>query len=179
MSTVPDPFTWVNGEIPNFRDMQDRVADILNWVTAPPMIRLRKVGNQTITNATSTAIAWDFVETETENMWDATVPNKITPKTAGWYIGTYGGSFQVNGTGYRQIDARKNGDVNNITMRTKFDGLSAGSTVGRGISFLEQFNGTTDYLEIMLFQNSGASRNIDATSLETEPDVVLRWFAPL
>jgi hypothetical protein len=177
MATIPTPYTWAHEEIPDFREMEARLTDMVQFLMNPPMIRLRKVAQQNISNATNTALAYDYVEVETENMWDSANPSKVTPITPGWYAGTYGASFVSNVTGYRQLDAIKNGSAN-PTMRMKYDPVT-GPSVGRGISFLEQFNGTTDYLEVYIYQNSGGSLLTATGSMQYYPDLALRWIAPL
>lgn len=177
MATVPAPYTWMDKEIPDFRDMEDRLTDMVSFLMNPPMIRLRKISQQSITTNTTTALSYDFVEVETENMWDSTQPTKITPRTPGWYMGTYGASFVANTTGYREYDVRKNNGAGR-TMRMKLDALT-GATVGRGVSFMEQFNGTTDYIETVVWQNSGGALLTAIGSMQAYPDFLLRWFAPL
>lgn len=177
MSTVPTPYTWTDGEIPDFHDMEFRLTDMVTFLMNPPMIRLRKVGTQNFTTGSAAAIQWDTVDVETENMWDATASTRIKPSTAGWYAGTYGVSFVANATGYREADVKKNGGTDRV-MRVKFDALT-GSTVGRGVSFLEQFNGITDYIEVFAFQNSGVTLSVANSSMQYYPDLSLRWIAPL
>jgi hypothetical protein len=180
MSTPPfSPHTWADEETPNFRGMEDNLAEVIGFLMNPPMVRLRKTVTQSIPNNVNTAVTFNFVEVETVNMWDAAAPTRIKPTVAGWYVGTYGGSFQSNTTGVRQIDILKNGITTTTTMRVKFDGYSSGPSVDRGITFIEQFNGTTDYIEVFIFQNSGIALSIDVTAIEQQPDVVLRFLAPL
>lgn len=178
MGTVPVPYTWVHGEIPNFREQETRLADMLTFLMNPPMVRLRKTTAQTISSSTSTAVSWNSVEVETENMWDSTAPTRLKPSTPGWYLGTFGASFAANATGYREFDIQKNGSSSERAIRVKFDAFSV-NTIGRGTVFLESFNGVSDYIECLIWQNSGGSLGIDASLLETQPDVTLRWFCPL
>lgn len=180
MATIPVPYTWQHEETPNFRDMNNRVRAPLSFIMNPPMIRLRKTNTQTITNVTETAISWNFVEYESENMWDAAAPTRIKPITPGWYVGTYGVSFSGNTAGLRQMDVRKNASGTDRAMRLKGKTYSDGGvSITRGNKFLESFNGTTDYIEILAYQSSGSSLTVSFTTIEVQPDVVLRWFAPL
>ncbi len=180
MGTVPSPYTWANGDKLNFRDMQQRVHDVLTFMMNPPMIRLRKTVAQNISTSTTTALNWDLVETETENMWDATLPSRLKPQTPGWYIGSAGASFDDNVSGYRELSVRKNGGSTRSIL-VKNDGFpqSGATTTFRGNSFVEQFNGTTDYIESVVFQTSGVTLSVQVTALDGQPDLSLRWFAPL
>jgi hypothetical protein len=180
MGTVPVPYTWQHKEIPNFRDMNNRVRTPVSLLLNPPMIRLRKTSTQNFTTSVETAISWNFVEYESENMWDAAQPTRVIPSTPGWYIGTYGVSFSGSAAGVRQFDIRKNGSATARTMRLKSRPWADGaSMVSRGNKFMEQFNGTTDYIEVLGYQNTGGTLTVSVGSIETQPDIVLRWFAPL
>lgn len=179
MGTVPSLYTWANGDRPYFSEMNARIQNTLNFLTNPPMVRLRKTAAQNMISSTDTAISWDLVEVESENMWDASQPTRIKPSTPGWYLGECGGSFDDSATGYRQMDVRKNNGTDR-SIRVKSDGYTqvGATTVIRGVSFIEQFNGTTDYIEVLLFQNSGASMGV-RTNLDEQPSLCLRWFAAL
>jgi hypothetical protein len=178
MGTVPAPYSWTDGEIPDFREMEDRVADMLTFLMSPPMIRLRKTNAQNFTSGTETAIIWNFVELETENMWTSTTPTIIKPSTPGWYVGTFGASFAANATGYREYAIRKNGGSAR-TIRAKSQTYPSGQQIVRGHLFVESFNGTTDYIEATQWQNSGSTIANSVATVEEQPDIVLRWFAPL
>jgi len=181
MSTVPDPYTWLDKEIPDFRDMKSRIDDVLTWLNNPPMIRLRKTTAQSIPNTTTTAVIWDYVEVETENMWDATAPTRIKPQTPGWYVGNAGYSFSANTSGYREMSVLKNGVTTCAVIRTKNKAYadSGETVVSRGNLFLEQFNGTTDYIEQHVWQNSGGALSVISDVVERQPDFSLTWVAPL
>lgn len=176
---IPVPYSWVDKEIPDFRQMEARLADMMTWLMNPPFVRLRKTVTQSIATSTHTAVSWDFVEVETVNMWDSTAPTRIKPSVAGWYVGTCGFSFTGNSTGYREMNLAKNGTQG--TLRVNADGytLGAATNVSRGNIFLEQFNGTTDYLEMQLWQNTGAGLSVLVDIVERQPDFSLRWVAPL
>lgn len=176
---IPVPYSWVDEEIPDFRDMQSRLSDMMTWLMNPPFLRLRKITSQSIPNTTHTAVSWDLVEVETVNMWDASAPTRIKPSVPGWYIGTCGYSFTGSATGYREMNLAKNGTQG--TLRVNADGYTSGglTNVSRGNIFLEQFNGTTDYIEMQLWQNTGASLTVLVDTIERQPDFSLRWVAPL
>jgi hypothetical protein len=177
---IPNPYTWVNGEEPDFWSMESRVAKTIDFAMNPPFLRLKKTSTQSIPNTTHTAIIWDTVELESDNMWDAAQPTRIKPSTPGWYVGTTGFSFTANTTGYREMDVKKNNSGTDRVLRIKIGAFASGYTsVARGNVFLEQFNGTTDYIEVTIWQNTGANLVILFDSAEYQPDLVLRWVAPL
>ncbi len=180
MGTVPSPHTWVTNEVPTFREMEAYLANTVTFLMNPPMIRLRKTVVQSIPNNVETAISFDFVEVETENMWDATVPTRIKPQTPGWYLGSCGFSFSGNATGNREMNVVKNGLTTERILRINHDAYTNATltVTSRGNIFMEYFNGTTDYMEVRVTQNSGGALNVLFDTPERQPDVTLRWFAP-
>jgi hypothetical protein len=177
MVTVPANYTWLNDEIPNFRQMNARLSDMANFLLNPPMVRLRRTTTFNIAASTTTPIPWDFVEYENTNMWDATAATKLKPSVAGWYVGSAGVSYDNNSAGYRETDIRKNGSGTDRVLRNKTDAWndSTQTVVSRGHLFLEFFNGTTDYIEVCGFQSTGATLAINVGSYEQMPEVSLRW----
>lgn len=185
MSNPPSIYTWVNQENLLAGDMRSRIEDVLNFLMNPPMIRLRKTTAQNFTTATFAMVSWDFVEVEVTNMWDASQPTRIKPSVPGWYIGSCGWSFAGNTTGLREMNVYKNGltnvntDVNMIRQMSQGYANASWTNVSRGNVFLEQFNGTTDYVEMQLFQNSGSTLGMQINTQESQADFTLRWFALL
>lgn len=160
--------------------MQERLSDMANFLLNPPMVRLRKTTIQNISTSTVTAVSWDLVEVENYEMWNSVTPTRLTPSVPGWYIGSCGISFLVNTTGYREMDVRKNNSGTDRVLRIKNDpNASGGLCIMRGNTFLEQFNGTTDYIEVTAWQNSGSTVSLSTDTVERQPDLSLRWFAAL
>lgn len=181
MGTVPSNYTWLNGEIPNFKDMNTRLSDVANFLLNPPMVRLRRMATYNIATGLTAPIPWDFVEVETVDFWNAADPTKIKPSVPGWYVGSAGVSWDSNSTGYRETDVRKNNSATERILRSKTDAWddSSQTVTSRGHVFLTSFNGTTDYIEITAWQNTGSALAISVFSQEQMPDVSLRWIANL
>lgn len=179
MATPPDVYTWVNGEDLLASDMQTRVEEVLRFAYNPPMVRLRRTAAGTIPNNASTPVQWDTVEIEVTNMWDASDPSKITPSVPGWYVGSCGWSFQGNTTGARMMTVHKNGNTGDAVIRAMNTAYAnaAWNQVARGNVFLEYFNGTTDYIQMYLFQNSGSTLSLQVSAQGDQPDMTLRWIA--
>lgn len=178
MGTVPSIYTWMHEEIPDFRQMETRLATVLDFLINPPTLRLKKTSSQPVANGLTTPMNWDFVEMESVDFWSTLEPAIIRPSVPGWYVGSFGLSFVANATGYREFDIRKNNSSTDRAVRVKFDAFSVNQT-GRGTMFIEQFNGTTDYIETMAWQNSGGTLNTANADPTQYPDFTLRWFAPL
>jgi hypothetical protein len=181
---VPTNYTWTDNEIPNFKTLNDRLYAMFDFLLNPPMVRLRKTVSQNYTTATTVALSWDFVEVENTNMWDAANPTRIKPSVPGWYVGTCGWSFNASSStgNLRQMDVYKNGvTTTNNSIRHHGQGYAntGWTNVARGIMFMEQFNGTTDYVEMYLYQGSGSTLSTQTNTQESQPDFTLRWMAPL
>lgn len=178
--TIPQPWTWANGDTPDFREMNQRTSDMVNFLLNPPFIRLRKVTVQTITTSTTTNVSWDYLEVESDEMWSSADPTKIKPTTPGWYVGNAGYSFNSNTTGYREMNVIKNGDSSNPIIRVKNDAYSAGgAVVSRGNLFMINFNGSTDYIQMTVWHNVGSNQDMLAAAIEHQCDFSLLWLAPL
>jgi hypothetical protein len=179
MGSVPTIHTWMNGEYPNFRDMNAYLEDPFNFLLNPPMVRLRKTQTQSIPNNVSTALSWDYVEVETVNFWDASQPTRLSPSVPGWYVGSFGFSFANNATGIRAGSVIKNGSTTERVLTVSHDAYtnSGITVVSRGNVFLEQFNGTTDYVTVEVQQTSGGALSVITDVVERQPDFTLRWLA--
>jgi len=108
-------------------------------------------------------IPWD-VETKDTHGWHDTVTNssRITPNVAGWIefeaLITWAAS---SATGRRAVAFRKNGST--TVYSTIIVGTTTGNTATYGATEFEM-NGTTDYVEVFAYQNSGGNFNIEDTS---------------
>lgn len=179
MVAVPTPYSWVNKEIPSYADMEDRTTEVMDFIMNPPMVRLRKTSAQSISTSTHTAISWNFVEVETVEMWNSTTPTRIKPSVPGWYVGTCGFSLDSNATGYREMNISKNGTMGELRVHQNAYTDGALTVTSRGNVFLTNMNGTTDYLEMQVWQNSGITLPIIVTAVENQPDFALRWVSAL
>jgi hypothetical protein len=178
----PTNHSWVNNEKPNFRDMNNYLYWPLMWALNPPMVRLRKTGTQTIPNNVSTAISWDFIEVENYDFWNASQPTRLTPSVPGWYVGTCGYSFAANALSGRELNVIKNGSSTDRVLKVNHDAFTDSSLplISRGHVFMEKFNGSTDYLTIEVLQATGSGLDLyTGGGVASQPDVVLRWLAPL
>lgn len=121
---------------------------------------LSKGGNQSISNATSTAIVWD-TELEDTDGFHSTVTNTsritIPSGKAGFYKITGQASFASNATGFRNAAIRKNGsDYFIFWVAPATNGDWSVGSVSNIIELAEN-----DYIEMFVYQNSTASININ------------------
>lgn len=185
MATVPSPRTWVDNEIPPYSTWNTELYDTLNFLLNPPMVKLYASVAQAQASGSWVIITWDFEEVDTDNMHSSTVnPTRIIPKTAGWYKGWVTGSWvnlntSADTTGRRLVGVGKNTTTPGTVFirRDSRPGLASGqNTILKGLKFSTYFNGTTDYINVHTFQDSGSSVNTDVSLPEYRPELFMRWF---
>jgi hypothetical protein len=117
-----------------------------------PITVLTQTGTQLVSSATFTAVQFDSETEDTLNWHSNSVNNtRVTPTIAGYYLATFTGV--TNTTTTRNISQiSKNG-----TLVAKTD-VSA-TTTALNISHMVFCNGTTDYLEAVLYQQNGTAVN--------------------
>lgn len=112
-----------------------------------PAFRATQSGAQGLTDSVDTIIIFDTEVFDTNNAYFA---NRFTPQVEGYY--------QI--TGYVSIVPTAN--ANYVSIRKNGTEFARGSQTQGGVlsgylaSCLVEMNGTTDYVEISFFQNSGA-----------------------
>lgn len=111
---------------------------------------------QAISNATFTKITFDVEEFDTNSNFAA---SRFTPTVGGYY--SLCGSVSINGTtNSRVVSIYKNGvEFKRCVM---MGGYSALGSTNYTFSALVQANGTTDYFEVYVYQDSGSSQNTNA-----------------
>lgn len=179
MVSVPSPRTWVNREIPPYSTVNAEVYDTLTWLMRPPMCKVRQTTAQSISNATFTAVTFQTEDIDPYNWHSPTTnPSRITPNIPGWYRGWFsigmstatGGSYRV---GYVWRSA--------VTGRSRRDSKPPVSTASkslRGIPFFMPMNGTTDYFEVIGYQDTGSSMTLNVSSAGNS-EFFCRWWSPL
>jgi hypothetical protein len=91
------------------------------------------------------------------------VSNRFNPKVPGWYVLNGGVYFGPNATNYRIAAIYKNGvGVPSSGNQTPVNTASWGTSLSTRTVFV-QFNGTTDYAELMAMQASGGSMDTSSS----------------
>lgn len=182
MGAIPTPRTWVNGEIQPYTVINAEVYQTVQWLLQPPMCKVRQTTTQSIPNTTYTGIIFQTEDADPYNWHNAnTNPTRLTPTFPGWYRGWFSAGFATTvGGNFRIGQARQNGIQAGERNRT--DGkppISPASTKSyRGVPFFLPFNGTTDYVELMLYQDTGAAMSTPVTN-QAQCELFLRWWGPL
>lgn len=155
----PSPRTWIDHEIPPYDEVNQEVYSTLTFLLQRPMIRLRQTTAQSIPNATNTPLTWQTEDIDPYNWHSSTTnPTRITPNIPGWIRGWFSVGFPgTTGGNFRYGYLAKNGGS---STRSRHDSKpTAGGLAKRiaGVPFWLAMNGTTDYFEVNVFQDSGSA----------------------
>jgi len=107
----------------------------------------------TIANNADTIIIYNH-ETSDVNNWYNTSTGVFTPTVAGWYYIHATAMFTDLDSNIQIISIYKNNATYN------YQGVLFSNWCPMGITGLVYLNGTTDYIDIRIFQNSGESHNV-------------------
>ena len=119
---------------------------------------LTKSANQTITNATATAVSFDGENFDTDAYHDnATNNSRITIPTGkgGKYVVSARATFASNITDQRRIQFRVNGSATNIDLFTSSTGVAGEPFTIQTTRFLSL--AAADYVEMFVYQASGGN----------------------
>lgn len=119
--------------------------------------KVSRTTNQAIPNETNTALSFDTVEFDDNELWDAAEPTRLTCKEAGFYRLVGSGRFQTSGGGIRYLAFRVNG--------TDFVSLAVTQPLGGGPTEFPVIQywplEVGDYVELLAYHNNGGSLNIE------------------
>jgi len=200
-TTWTDPASFTAGQICRASDL-NTISSGLKFVAKRPITLLRQAsGATTTTIADSTPVAIPFAtevvdrgDVDGTGMHDtSTNTTQIKPIVAGWYLVSGcvvfdAGSGGTNYYGFREARIYKNGSIayNAATARTSATTYYYGSPVAAAAKsvvvtvgpMLVSMNGSTDYIELYAYQDSGYTLSTtSAASLGSWFQAV--WVSPL
>ena len=121
----------------------------------PAFLAYRSGSTQTISNATGTKIQLNSELFDTDNAFDNSTNYRFTPQTAGKYFFFATSRFDTD-TDFQncELQVHKNGaQYSDVTWRNEY--YEVATVTGVAI-----MNGSSDYLELFIYQNSGSSKDI-------------------
>jgi hypothetical protein len=118
--------------------------------------------NQNISSATYTKIALQTEEFDTNSNFDNATNYRFTPTVAGYYQINTCFSGPGSGTGVIVANIFKNGS--NFKSGNQIPNNAAGTYVV--VAALIYFNGSTDYVEIYAYQNTGGTVTLGSNSVD-------------
>ena len=136
-------------------------ANLTLWASQEPFGVFNIAGN--IPNNTNSVLTgW----VETSDIWNWRIPapgpnpTRFTPTFPGYYTFTMDVTYGLNTTGLRVTFLRRNNNVSNLHREVVQ--ASADQAGSSSVHLTDYFNGTSDYIEGIMFQNSGAALDITA-----------------
>ena len=120
--------------------------------------------NQSIANSTNTKVQCNTEEFDTNSNYDNATNFRFTPTIAGYYqVSAFATMSAATTTGQSNIALYKNGSQ----FKNGAQVSNGTSGFGMPLSTLISMNGSTDYLEIYVFQNTGSSQNLNGNVSST------------
>lgn len=124
------------------------------------------------------ALSWDNVIIDELDGYDSGSPTRYTPPIAGWYSLTGGAGFAASTGGtYRGVSWLVNGSLPVAGTNKPVAAATASTTVTVTARDLPvELNGSTDYVQLAPFHNSGSSLN--TTTGSVRPYIAIYYAAP-
>ena len=119
---------------------------------------------QSIPDSTNTKVTFQTEMYDTDNCYDNTTNYRFTPTEAGKYFFTVRIRFESSSTSNAQYWIAKNGDTSVNTLPTVIYGNDF--DMAYHVEFLSgalELNGSSDYVEVYVYQPSGGAVNISAS----------------
>ena len=176
MTALPTTHTFSAGEVVTDTTMNNNITAVLNFLMAPPILRVRQTSAQSLTTGTLTAITLDTEDVDSSGM-HSTVSNtsRATAVYPGWYWVNANVTFAANATGMRTSSWAVNGSTQNGSG-TDFPVGSSATTNQLGGSSTLFFLNVGDYVEFRALQASGGALLTDVTSTG-QSTMSLHWVS--
>lgn len=118
---------------------------------------------QSFTNAWLVRLSWDTEVVDTDGIWAAGSPQQFIPTHAGYYVVGASVVWDDPGGACRLwLGVRKNGTtLYGNSEKVGYNGALQGLSVVSGAIYC---NGSTDYIEVLGYQNSGGALDVTAAS---------------
>lgn len=130
----------------------------VNQALSPPIFSAFQTVGQSITSGfTGLAISLGTPEIDTYGGWSAGSPSRYTAQVPGWYLFIGGFGYPTNSTNVRVAQLQKNGSpTRSISTGTNALSDNNFNLAMQAVGFF-QMNGTTDYVEMWGYQDSGST----------------------
>jgi len=116
-------------------------------------VGVARAANQTISNTSLTSACFDTERWDTDGMYDSASPTKLWAQRTGTYASFAHVLWDTNATNNREVLLRYNGA--SVCGGVAWDATGSNYQSVAGVPWALE---PGDYLEVMLYQNSGANR---------------------
>ena len=152
----------VNGDV---LTVDTSTATGLKWATpsgssGPAFRAFRNTSQQSFNQNTATKVQFNGESFDTDNCFDSTTNYRFTPNKAGYY--QISSNVTWSGAGsetIKELYIYKNGSRYTDLFSSNGSG-KPGATCNNGSSSLVYLNGTTDYVEIFIYDSDASVRNV-------------------
>ena len=130
-------------------------VSLIGGTMTPAFLAYRSGSTQTIASATGTKIQLNSELFDTDNAFDNSTNYRFTPQTAGKYFFYATSRFDTD-TDFQncELQVHKNGSqYSDVTWRNEYYEVAT-------VTGVAVMNGSSDYLELFIYQNSGSSKDI-------------------
>ena len=144
-----------------------------NYTLSP---RASRSTNQTIADATDTAISFDGVNSDQWGCWNVGNAALLTAPVTGRYIAVGQVAFAGNATGFRAVWIEKTGTA--TLARQQYASSGAGQPTWMNVTSTPfDMTAGTDYIRLMVRQTSGAGLDVQSNSTYS-PSLSLIYIGP-
>jgi hypothetical protein len=177
MGYVPTLKTWSDGARVTAADFNDQIRDGLGALLNPPQALVHRTDASATLASGTTYIAtpWQVAATDTDGMWNAANPTRLTIGTAGYYLiqakyvwGNYAAGYRST---WLKVNAGGNPAAGTGLDNDLVQPVPATTTTTRLITSRLMVAG--DHLELFTYQTSGATQN--STFGLTGPTMSVQW----
>ncbi|GAA3045131.1 hypothetical protein GCM10020229_65440 [Kitasatospora albolonga] len=154
---VAGMIAWIKS--PGYYTVYNGTGWVQDHTLNPPRLITRQSADQSLPNNAILYLTWAASPiTDSHGGVDPAQLTRYTPKVAGHYLVTAQVAFSVNTSGGRVVNLIKNGDANQNFGQVAHGAVPvAGYFTTLCATGMTYFNGTTDYYEVQVAQNSGAA----------------------
>lgn len=133
----------------------------INWLHDAPACRVYNNSNFLVATSTLTAVTFNSERNDNAGIHSTSAnTGRLTAPVDGFYWISANVSFASNATGFREVNLRLNGATN-----IGRDSKNAVNGSGTAFSFGALYKlAAGDYVEVVVFQNSGGNLNVDSAS---------------
>ncbi|MDP9102189.1 MAG: hypothetical protein M3N21_08610 [Actinomycetota bacterium] len=167
------PHTWVANDDATSGNLQSMTA-WLDFLRNRSLTVLRQTVQQSIPNASWTALNWDTVGIDVDTLHTGT-SSQLIPPIPGWWALVADAATASNATGQRGLRPVKNGSA---LFGRDFGPPASGFSTGLHYACEIDFNGSTDYVEVQVYQSSGGAL-LTGGSTEDPGRISLKYLRPL
>lgn len=155
------------GELVTAAFMNANIRDAGNFFLGRPLAVLRQVTTQSVPNNAWTPILLDTEDIDRDNAHSTSSnTSRYTAATPGYYWLAFTLVFLANATGRRGVRMMLNGTdtAQGSAGRTVINAATAGFDTGMSAGGAEFLNGSTDYFEVVGYQDSGGALGTQDTT---------------